>query len=557
MAYGKMLPMMLVRTILTEMADMKLRADALVLVLIVASLAVAGTDDLARLTAGVPFKFAVPPVAAFPDRSFAITEYGAAGDGQTPNTDAFAKAIEACTKAGGGKVVVPAGIWLSGPIKLASNVNLHLQAGATLLFSRRFEDFAVSGADGRRMVVSPIMGVGLENVAITGQGVIDGAGDAWRPVKKGKMTEGQWKSLLASGGAVNAAGDIWYPTKDAASPGSLASMRPRMIELVECKRVLLDGPTFQNSPGWNIHPLLCEDMIIRNITVLNPWYSQNGDGLDLDACRRVLLYQCRFDVGDDAICLKSGAGPEARKRGRACEDIVIRDCVVYHGHGGITIGSEMSGGVRNVYADNCVFYGTDLGLRFKSTRGRGGVVENLFFNHIYMRGIPTDAIGFTMSYGGNAPTEGAEAGGQTPASVPAVNEGTPQFRNIHFRNIICNGAKRAVRLEGLPEMPIEGIELTNVTISADTGFECRYAKNIQVANAKILPGLKAASVFSVADSAEVTIDKAVCPPGAEAFLRLSGAKTTGIRLVNTDVSRAKKDIVLEKGATAGAVTRQQ
>jgi polygalacturonase len=529
----------------------------LLAIIVMESFALAGVpdgvaDELHGRVTNLPFAMTAPEAPAIPDRIVSITEHGALGDGQTMNTAAFAAAIEACAKAGGGRVVVPRGVWLTGPIKLASRIDLHLEQGALVLFSQRVEDYAATDGDsGRRTVVSPIQGVGLEDIAITGQGIIDGSGDAWRPVKKEKMTAGQWSGLLASGGTVNAAGDIWYPSKEAMTPGSLPSMRPRMVQLTECKRVLLDGPTFQNSPAWNIHPLLCEDVIIRNVTVLNPWYSQNGDGLDLDACRRVAVYRSRFDVGDDAICLKSGAGPAARQRGRACEDIAIWDCTVYHGHGGVTIGSEMSGGVRNVYIDNCVFLGTDLGLRFKSTRGRGGIVENLFYNNVYMKAIPTDAIGFTMSYGGRAPTETPADEGQEAVPIPAVNEGTPQFRSIHFKNIVCNGAKRAVHLEGLPEMPIEGIELANITISAKTGFECLYAKDVRVANAKILP--ETGSVFRVTDSTDVTIEKAACPQGAKTFLTISGAKTGGIRLLDTDTSRAAKPIEFARGATPDAV----
>jgi polygalacturonase len=508
-------------------------------------------DELRSLTTNLPFTMAAPQPPAFPDRRVVITEHGAVGDGHTMNTAAFAKAIEACAKAGGGRVVVPPGVWLTGPIALASRIDLHLERGALVLFSRNFEDYTVTdGAGGRPRVVSPISGVGLEDIAITGQGIIDGSGDAWRPVKKGKMTAGQWKDLLTSGGAVNAAGDTWYPSKAAMTPGSIEWMRPRMIQLTECKRVLLDGPTFQNSPAWNIHPLLCEDVIVRNVTVLNPWYSQNGDGLDLDACRRVVVYRSHFDVGDDAICLKSGAGEAARRRGRACEDIVIADCTVYHGHGGVTVGSEMSGGVRNVYVNNCIFLGTDLGLRFKSTRGRGGVVESLYYNNVSMKGIQTDAIGFTMSYGGQAPTEADEAAGRSAAPIPPVNEGTPRFRDIHFRNIICNGARRAVHLEGLPEIPIEDIEFTNITISAQMGFECLCAKGVRVINTKILP--ETGSVFRVTDSADVTIENAAGPDEAAVFLTLGGEKTSNIRLVGTDTSHAAKAVEFVRGATAQA-----
>lgn len=480
-----------------------------------------------------------PPV--FPDRAFSIVQYGASGDGQTSNTAAFARAIQACTQSGGGRVVVPRGIWLTGPITLASNVDLHLESGAVILFSRRLQDYAAGEGPARR-VLSPITTAGLENIAITGQGIIDGSGGPWRLVKKSKMTAAQWNALLAPGGGLNQAGDVWYPSLEALTPGSLESMRPHMVQLTACRRVLLDGPTFQNSPNWNIRPLLSEDVVIRNVTVRNPWYSQNGDGLDIDACRRVVVYNARFDVGDDAICLKSGAGEAARRGGRAAEDIVISNCTVYHGHGGVTVGSEMSGGIRNVYVDNCVFLGTDQCLRFKSTRGRGGVVENLWFNNVSMRGIPAGAIGFTMSYGGEA-----------PGGAALVDESTPRFRNIRFRNIVCAGARRAVRLEGLPEMPVENIEFDGLTISAQTGFAAVHVAGVRVANARILPA--SGSVFRIIDSTSVTIERSPAPPGAEVFVTLAGPRTAGVRLTDSSAAAAAQDVVFERGATPAALVR--
>jgi DNA sulfur modification protein DndE len=327
-----------------------------------------------------------------------------------------------------------------------------------------------------------------------------------------------------------------------------------LVSLIECKRVLLDGPTFQNSAAWNIHPVMCEDLVVRNLTVLNPWYSQNGDGLDLDSCRRAAVYNCRFDVGDDAICLKSGRDEYGRRRGRPCEQIVISDCVVYHGHGGFTVGSEMSGGVRNVVVRRCTFLGTDLGVRFKTTRGRGGVVEKIWISDIVMKDIPTDAIGFNMYYSGGSPIP--EPNGppesRSRASV-AIDEGTPRVQDVFLKNIVCKGAGRAVQIEGLPEMPIRGIELENIQISSRTGVVCVDAERIKLTNLAI--SQMRGPVISIRDSREVTIDKSK-NGNAGVFLRVEGEKSQNIRIKGIDLSQNGRGVEFDGGAKETAVVRQ-
>jgi polygalacturonase len=445
------------------------------------------------------------------------------------------------------------------------------------MFSRDYEDYPLleSNWEGRPEVrcMSPLFGSNLENIAITGSGIIDGAGDAWRPVKKFKMTDNQWKELIASGGVLNQTQDMWWPTKEALNgPQILASLRrqgnvtledyakvrsylrPVMVSLIECKNVLLDGPTFQNSPAWNIHPLLCENLIIRNITVRNPWYSQNGDGLDLDSCKNAIVTNCRFDVGDDAICLKSGRDEFGRRRGRPSENISITDCTVYHGHGGVTIGSEMSGGVRNIYVRNCEFLGTDVGLRFKSTRGRGGVVENIFIEDIRMADIPTEAVRFNMFYGGTSPIPEDDDPEQDPLAqrqVVPVSEERPQFRKIYMKNIVCRGAARAVLLQGLPEMPIRDIELENVTVSADTGLLCVDADGIKLTNVNILPEKSPVCYFY--DSRNVMMQNLDVPQTEGVFIKLEGDKTEGIELKGPNVAGFKDRIQLGKDVKPDAV----
>lgn len=340
---------------------------------------------------------------------------------------------------------------------------------------------------------APLDGEDLSDVAITGEGIFDGSGEAWRPVKRFKRTELEWNSLLASGGALDEQGEIWWPSKEAlageadvlqlkdngetameAYLPARAYLRPALLSLRNCRRVLLEGPTFQNSPAWCLHPMGCEQVTIRHIQVRNPWFSQNGDGLDLESCTHALVEHCRFDVGDDAICLKSGKDEEGRRAGRACRYITIRHCTVYHGHGGVVIGSEMSGGVHAVRVNDCVFMGTDIGLRFKSTRGRGGVVEDILVENIQMSGIVHEAVSFHLFYAG---VEGSE--GYDEQEVP-VTEETPQFRNITLRNMACHGAATALLVNGLPEMPLAALTVENFSAISRRGIILRHAAGLKL-----------------------------------------------------------------------------
>jgi polygalacturonase len=256
-----------------------------------------------------------------------------------------------------------------------------------------------------------------------------------------------------------------------------------MLRLINCKKVLLEGVTFQNPPNWTLNPALCEDVSILNVTVHNSPIAQNSDALDLESCRRAVIRGCTFDAGDDGICLKSGRDAAGRRIGAPTEDVLIDGCAVYHAHGGFTIGSEMSGGVRNIHVNNCTFMGTDVGLRFKSTRGRGGVVENIFISNVRMMDISGDAINFNMFYGGQPPLD--EVAGINGTNVPPVTEKTPQFRDIRIENVICRGARRAVVLEGLPEMPIRDIDLKNVSITSETGAFVADARGISFDHVQI------------------------------------------------------------------------
>lgn len=459
----------------------------------------------------LPFDMPRVQAPVFPDTRVELTQFGAVGDGKTLCTEAFARAIDELEARGGGHLVVPAGIWFTGPIVLKSNIDLHLEKGAVILFSPDVDLYPLvetvfEGLDTRRCQ-SPISGRNLVNVAITGQGAIDGNGHFWRPLKKGKVTESQWKQTIARGGVFKRP-DYWFPYPETLRGDTISNMnvpqnlkteeewhsvrhflRPVMVSLIECKNVWLQGVIFQNSPAWNLHPLMCENVLVEDVLVRNPSYAQNGDGLDLESCRNSLIVNSVFDVGDDGICLKSGKDEDGRRRARPCENVVIDGCTVFKGHGGFVVGSEMSGGVRNIAVSNCSFLGTDVGLRFKSKRGRGGTVENIWIDRISMIDIVTDPVTFNLYYGGKSAVEVLESGEKVPAAVEPmpVDETTPCFRGIHISNLTCAGARRALFFNGIPEMPIRDISLKNVHITSKFGAEFIYSEDITLENVTILP----------------------------------------------------------------------
>lgn len=510
--------------------------------------------------------FDMPDIALpnIPERSVTITDFGACGDGITMNTEAIARAIDACAEAGGGTVIIPSGVWLTGPIVLKSRIRLHTETGAIIRFSANYDDYPLieSNFEGLTAVrcMSPLYGEQLEDVAITGNGVFDGSGDAWRPVKRFKMTELQWNKLLSSGGAVDKDGEIWWPTEAAMNGAAVVEalrkrnstaiedyepvksyLRPVLLSLRNCSRILLDGPTFQNSPGWCLHPWVSEHITIRHITVRNPWYSQNGDGLDLESCRYAEVSDAVFDVGDDAICIKSGKNEEGRKLGKPCEYVIVRDCTVYHGHGGFVIGSEMSGGVRNLFVSNCTFIGTDVGLRFKSTRGRGGVVEHIYIRNIHMLDIAREAITFNMYY---------EVKGDPDARME-INEGTPQFRDIFIEDTVCAGAELGIQLKGLPEMPIRSIHLNRVSIEAKQAIECTNAENISLRNITVVP--ESGPVVRVHNSHNIVLEEVAAKTESDILLHVTGKNSEDIRWMNSSTVLSKESVLYGAEVQEGAV----
>jgi len=501
-----------------------------------------------------------------------VLTFGAKPDGVTLNTKAINDAISASSKKGGGVVLIPAGLWQTGPIELKSNVNLHISESAMVFFTADKSQYPlVAGVyEGKTAArnQSPISGTNLENIAITGKGIVDGNGDVWRAVHKSQLTESEWKEKVASGGVLKDDGKTWYPSeqfktasttnrsmlvKPGQSLNDFADMkdflRPNLVVLTNCKKVLLEGITFQNSGAWCLHPLMCQDITMRNLRVKNPDYAHNGDGMDIESCANFLIEGCVLDVGDDAICIKSGKDEEGRKRGMPTENGVIRNNIIYKGHGGFVVGSEMSGGARNIFVQNCNFIGTDKGLRFKSVRGRGGVVENIFAKDIFMKDIVQEAIFFDMYYFVKFATDGERD------MSPVVNEGTPVFRNMHFENIVCNGAQKAVFIRGLPEMPVENIKIENLVVKSEKGVELTDVKGITLTNLQLITESKNPVVF-IDNSNNVSFDKIDFNKNTDLFMSVNGDRSANISVVKTDVSKAKKEAEFLKGASEKSLIKK-
>jgi len=522
-------------------------------------------------------KLPVVDLPTFKKDTFNIIKYGAIPDGLSLNTKSINAAILECNKKGGGVVLIPTGLWLTGPIEIKTNVNLHLQKNALLQFTTDFDQYPLVKGNWEGLPQmrnqSPISATDQQNIAITGFGIIDGGGEAWRLVKKDKLTETQWKKLVASGGIVGEDKKSWYPSEkffkgsQLKNPGVIEPgktpefynsikdfLRPNLLVITNCKKILLEGVSFQNSPAWCLHPLMSEHLTVKNVDVKNPWYAQNGDGIDLESCKNVLIENSSFDVGDDGICIKSGRDEAGRKRAMPTQDVIIRNCVVYQAHGGFVIGSEMSGGAKNIYVDDCTFIGTDIGLRFKTTRGRGGIVENIFINNISMKNIVGEAILFDMYYAAQDPVPLTGEKREPPkVETQPVSEATPQFKNFTIKNVVCNGAAKAIFVRGLPEMSVKNIVLENMVLQANDGLDMTEGSGIALKNIQLITK-NTNPVMNIHNSKDIVLNKIGFKSGAELLLNVTGEKTSGVVLKDTDASKAKKKVEFGFGAGEGSVT---
>lgn len=528
----------------------------------------------ALLKTDFPNKFSYQlPITYIPNfakDTFNIITYGAISDGVSINTSAIQAAIDACFKKGGGVVEIPDGFWVTGPIELKSNVNLYVSRGALLQFTNDFNQYKLveSNWEGQPAArnQSPIFAINADNIAITGSGIIDGNGDAWRMVKKDKLTNTQWQKLINSGGLLSEDKKTWYPNKETyrgahtIEPGVLKNgkklsdfdsiktyLRPNLLLFQQCKNVLLEGVTFQNSPAWCLHLLMCNQLTARNISAKNPWYAQNGDGIDIESSSNVLLENSTFDVGDDGICIKSGRDASGRQRNMPTKNVLIQNCVVYHAHGGFVIGSEMSGGANNLYVRNCSFIGTDIGLRFKTVRGRGGVVENVYVANINMKDIIAESILFDMYYSAQDPVllVGEERVPPKITMLP-VTAATPIFKNFYLNTIVCNGASKALFIRGLPEMPIQNIVLNNLHMYTLSGIEIEEAKDIQM-NQIYLQAQNSNPLLYLLNTRNVFINQLISHKMVHLLLQVQGDRSKNIVLKNTSIQNVLQPLKIGFG----------
>ncbi len=424
------------------------------------SLAGFAQTDYSRYYQSLPKAMPVVQGPVIPNNRVSLADFGGVGDGLTMNTEAFAKAISALNKKGGGHLDVPAGIWLTGLISLKDNIDLHLERNAVIVMSPDKRDLFKSEDDKPATKASPcITASKRKNISITGHGIIDGNGEYWRPVKRSKVSDVEWNAYKRMGGTVTPAGDLWYPfdlknfPNVAETPQIQEKMRAHLIRFTDCENVLVQGVTLRNSPNFHLVPQRCKNVIIDGITVACPWNAQNGDAIDIGNCQNVLIVNNVINAGDDGICMKGGAGENGRAAG-PCENINIQDNIVYHAHGGFVIGSEFSGGMYNIFVHNNTFSGTDTGLRFKSAVGRGGVTKDIYISNIYMTDIKDEAIVFECDYADR------RAGTDNATVTPQRTDFSPEFTDIHISNVICQGTRTGIKAAGGKGM-VYGITVSN------------------------------------------------------------------------------------------------
>jgi len=446
-----------------------------------------------------------------------VADYGADLKGIKKCTEIINSLINKLSERGGGTVYFPAGTYLTGPVMMKSNIVLYLDAGAVIKFSDDFDDYipmVPSHWEGVRVknFRSQIYAYQCENIAITGRGHFEGQGRKWwdflRVVNSKQQPESKWQELFRKENADLLAKNEYIRTRN-------NFLRPPMVMMYECKNILIQGVSFSNPPFWTIVPVYSENITIDGITIENPEDSPNTDGIDPSSCRNVHISNCHISVGDDCIVIKSGRDEDGREAGKPTENITITNCTMLKGHGGVVIGSEMSGGVRRVTVSNCVFEGTDRGIRIKTMRGRGGVIEDLLVSNIVMKDMVNEGVLITLRYQATKPEP--------------VSERTPACKNVNISGIVVRGGQRPVAVYGLEERDVTDISFSNIESNTRRGILIENASGISFHDMKI--EISDGNALEARDSKNIVWDMvSVISSKISSIIKLNGCR--GIRVSN-------------------------
>ena len=437
----------------------------------------------------------------FPATAVNVAQFGAKPDGKTDCTEAFTAAIKDLSEKGGGHLIVPRGVWKTGPIELKSNIDLHLNKGAIILGTENREVYVQKDdllRDGSKKCNALIRASKCENIGITGKGVIDGQGFIWRPIKEKKVVRDGgltdvWEQALSLGGTLKPDDKtyrIWYPFNlkpelgipdIAATPEAQTNMRPTLVNITDSKNVLIEGVTIRESPKLHLVPTRVQNLIIEDVTIDCPWWAQNGDAIDPGNVQVALIARCHVSAGDDGICMKGGTGQKGVDAGPQRDLLIIQD-TVYRAHGGFVIGSEFSGGMQRLIVKDCMFDGTDIGCRFKSAPGRGGWCEDIYCVNTVMKDIREAAFFCEAGYADRA------AGGKGATDNDDKSKFFPDWSNMTFRDITCVNAQKTVDFTGMKGYPIHDIVFENVNFyGCREGMKMDYVENVTFKNCSVSP----------------------------------------------------------------------
>jgi polygalacturonase len=519
------------------------------------------------------FAFAFVSAFAAPPAVYNALDHGIVPDGTTKNTAAIAAVIGKIKEAGGGTLYFPPGRYLTGSVHLESNLTLHLEGGATLLYSADPADSPLvpSRWEGTTAWTHGplIYANGKENITITGRGTIDGQGQHWwnpqrssdpARVERNQIALNAWRKVYARMQQNGEGGQVTREDFEVAA----GFIRPSLVVPYECKNIIIEGVTITNSPMWLLHTIYSENITVRGVSFVSR--GPNGDGYDLDSCRNVRISDCFFDTGDDCIVIKSGRDADGRRVNRPTELVTITNCVMFKGHGAVVIGSEMSGGIRDITASNIVCRGTDRGIRLKTQRGRGAVVENIRFDNWVIIDAPKEAIHITSNYSRTDPAPKSEK--------------TPLMRNIAISNVTIINAAKVGEIAGLSEQAIEQIRISDLKGTGKLGFTADAADDLELHDVRVdakegpafvftnsrrllldnvavtNPPAGEAPVVSMTDVGDVTLTGARAVAGTKVFLKVDGAKTSGVTVLGSDLSAAGRAVAATAAVPAGAIVQR-